>query len=189
VQGKYSRDETLTDLVGTYLAGNMISPLFQKLREEKGWVYSVSYMDMMFYDAGVAQFVCRTKADPSVIVSIVRTVLQHIQEIGQRGMDDEKFKEVQEYVTMRIESDKDDVFSWLTMAGEQMMHSDTIDELYPSWIQRVQRVTKQDVNQAASTLFDPKLLYLTIWIPSSYEQTVSTHLSDYLHVDATIQRL
>jgi predicted Zn-dependent peptidase len=186
-RGKSSKDEMVTDVLGSYLAGNMTSPLFQKLREEKGWVYSISYTDMMYYDAGFSQFVCRTKSDVNTILSIVTTILQDIRDIAEHGLSNETFLEARDFVTMRIQSDQDDVFSWVTMAGEQLLHRDKTDELYVSWLKRIRNVTQSDVQNAAKHLLSPQRMRLTVWIPSDQTDALMTRFKDRLHMNVDLQ--
>jgi predicted Zn-dependent peptidase len=168
--GKYSEDELITDFVGSYLAGTMISPLFQTLREEKGWVYSISYTDMMFRDVGLAQFVCSTR--PEVIAEVVQYVRREIQSVLDRGITNEQWKALQDFMVMRMKMEEDEMSSWINIVGEQILFLGNVRFTFHDWERQVRQMTQERVRDIARKLFHPDRMQLTVWVPNDSAESV-----------------
>lgn len=106
-------------IVNSCLGGGMTSKLFQKIREEKGWVYSIFSMLNTYTDFGVQMIYAAT--EPKLYQKVIAEIISEI-----RLMKNKKLK------TKDLEFFRRQVRGQLMMASEDLesrMHSLAINEM------------------------------------------------------------
>lgn len=140
-------------VVNACLGGGMTSRLYQKIREEKGWAYSVFSMLNTFTDNGALLIYAAT--DNKLCQSVVETIVSEIQNLKKNKI---KSQEIEFY--------KKQVRGQLLMASEDIenrMHSLAINEMVygeyrsvDSVISELEKVTEKTVNHHIQEWFDPQ---------------------------------
>lgn len=142
-------------IVNSYLGGGMTSKLFQNIREEKGWVYSIFSMLNTYTDFGVQLVYAAT--EPGLYQQVVEEILKEIQ-----LMRDNK-------LTLKdLDFFRRQVRGQLLIAGEDVesrMHSLAINEMVygqyrpiQSVIDEMERISLDGVNNYIDSYFDKKQL-------------------------------
>ncbi len=92
----YSRESLMQSIFTTVLGGNMSSRLFQKLREQKGLVYTVYAYPVRFIDTGGT--VVYASTIPEHRSDVERGIEKELDSIAKEGVKKEEFTDAREYI-------------------------------------------------------------------------------------------
>ena len=92
----YSRESLMQSIFTTVLGGNMSSRLFQKLREQKGLVYTIYAYPVRFIDTGGT--VVYASTIPEHRSDVERGIEKELDSIAKEGVKKEEFTDAREYI-------------------------------------------------------------------------------------------
>ena len=92
----YSRESLMQSIFTTVLGGNMSSRLFQKLREQKGLVYTVYAYPVRFIDTGGTVIYASTI--PQHREDVEKGIEKELDMIAKEGVKEEEFTDAREYI-------------------------------------------------------------------------------------------
>lgn len=157
--GLADQDRYDVEVLDAVLSG-MGGRIFKKLREENPFAYSTTFFNQMAYETGAMGVYIGT--DPRHVKDVDRVVRKEIADIRKNGFTDEEVENAKRYLVgthyTRMQTNS---------AMASAMCLDTIYGLKPNffkvWPERVQKVTKEQVNEAARKYLDVgKMLTLTV---------------------------
>ncbi len=92
----YSRESLMQSIFTTVLGGNMSSRLFQKLREQKGLVYTIYAYPVRFIDTGGT--VVYASTIPEHRSDVERGIEKELDSIAKEGVKKDEFINAREYI-------------------------------------------------------------------------------------------
>ena len=92
----YSRESLMQSIFTTVLGGNMSSRLFQKLREQKGLVYTVYAYPVRFIDTGGTVIYASTI--PQHREDVEKGIEKELDIVAKEGVKEEEFTDAREYI-------------------------------------------------------------------------------------------
>ncbi|MCC6137854.1 MAG: insulinase family protein [Bdellovibrionaceae bacterium] len=138
-------------IVNSCLGGGMTSKLFQNIREEKGWVYSIFSMLNTYTDFGVQMIYAATES--GLYKKVVEEILKELRQMKKKKL-----------TTKDLDFFRRQVRGQLLMAAEDLdsrMHSLAINEMVygeyrpvQSVIDEMKRIKLDGVNNYIDTYFD-----------------------------------
>ena len=146
------RDERryAADLLGSILGGGSSSRLWQKVREERGLVYSIGAGAVMFRDCGV--FSVSAAASPDHVEEITKIVVEELDSVVKGGIRDEELVLHKDQARAAILLSLEDSASRASaLAQSELVHERqiTVEETLAA----IDAVTVDDVRQLASDHF------------------------------------
>jgi len=97
INNNYKNDCTINILANT-IAGNMMSILFNELREKNGLVYFISNEYNIFNDFGILQFYCGTYNDIDSIKKTLQIIFNTLSNIKKNGIDKILINNIKEFL-------------------------------------------------------------------------------------------
>lgn len=141
-------------LLSHIFGGGMSSRLFQKIREEKGFCYSISSYSSAYSDTGVFSIYCATSSNK--FVDCVKAIFEEISLLKQKGFTQ---KELEDAKTNQIGS-----LLLSTESAEQKMMDMAIQEIYfqkyftvEDRIQAIESVSLEELNSFKDTIIGNKV--------------------------------
>jgi predicted Zn-dependent peptidase len=157
-------DRYVAYTLNTLLGGGVSSRLFQQVRENRGWVYSIYSVLSSFKDAGLFSVYAATSLETAF--KAIRLVLKEIKQVKQKGMGTAELNKAKGHMKgslmLNLESTnsrmsrlaKDEIYFGRYIPLEEILKG--IDQVTPGKIQRL-----------AEELFTPHDLTLTTLGPLS----------------------
>lgn len=146
-------------VLNTVLGGGMSSRLFQNIRERQGLAYSV-YSDLSTYsDTGCLSVYAGTSLESAR--KVVGSVLKEFRSLKDETVPDEELRRAKDHLKGSLMLSLESTSSRMSNLARQDMYFQrfyTLDEL----VERIEEVTAGEVLDIAQTLFDPKLIALTV---------------------------
>ncbi len=146
-------------VLNTVLGGGMSSRLFQNIRERQGLAYSV-YSDLSTYsDTGCLSVYAGTSLESAR--KVVGSVLKEFRSLKDETVPDEELRRAKDHLKGSLMLSLESTSSRMSNLARQDMYFQrfyTLDEL----VDRIEAVTAGEVLEIARTLFDPKLIALTV---------------------------
>ncbi|MGB9695063.1 MAG: M16 family metallopeptidase [Caldisericaceae bacterium] len=96
----FSDDNLMNSIFTTILGGNMSSRLFQKLREDKGLVYTIYSYPVKMTDAGATVIYASTM--PKYVNSVEQIILEELELVRKKGFLENEFSDAKNYITGSI---------------------------------------------------------------------------------------
>jgi predicted Zn-dependent peptidase len=149
-------------VLNTLLGRGMSSYLFQEIREKRGLAYSVYSYRPAYFDAG--QLVVYAGTDRESLEEVVRLIIRQFDTFRKVKIGQDELKRAQEQLKGNLLLSLESSDSWMTRLAQNEMY---FGEYIPieEVIQRIERVTSEEVNQLAQDLFREGLLCLTVLGP------------------------
>lgn len=140
-------------IVNALLGGGMTSRLYQNIREEKGWVYSVYSYLHNFTDAGLLMFYAATTKD--LYQTVYDEMLKEIMIVKDNGITSEELEGFKQQVKGQILLGADDI--------ENRMNSIAVNEMIfnkyrpvEEIISSIEAVSVDSVHRFLETYFKPE---------------------------------
>ncbi|MDB5254062.1 MAG: peptidase protein [Parcubacteria group bacterium] len=146
-------------ILSSILAGGMSSRLFQKLREEMGICYYVQAGSDEYTDHGY--FAISVGANANVIPEVVRVILAECAQLANVLVSNEDLKNTKEYMLghLYMALETTDSLANFYASQEAIKHA----VLTPKELEKeIRKVTAQDIQKVAKTLFQNKNLNLAV---------------------------
>ncbi|MDD4615674.1 MAG: pitrilysin family protein [Alphaproteobacteria bacterium] len=162
-------------ILSLILGGSASSRLFQKVREKRGLVYTISSAHAGFSDAGIFQIYAGT--DPQRLQELIPVVCNEVNDM-KKNVTAGELARAKAQVRADLLMGKESVMRRAEVVGNQILAYGK--PIPPEEIlQRLLSITQEDVKEAAQKLFSPKLI-LTALGPLE-------KLEDYKHISARLR--
>ena len=133
-------------LLSVILGENMSSRLFQKLREDRGYCYSVQTSTVTLEDAGA--FSLYAGLDPKNLKRAVQLILRELESICRKKPGKEELRQAQDYTIGQTLMGLESTTNQMMWMGESLLSYRHV--LDPTEIEhRIQGVTPEDVQRCA----------------------------------------
>lgn len=151
-------DRFALSLLSSVLGRNMSSRLFQKIREQKGLVYSIYTYPTFFKNAGI--FTCYAGTNVKNSQEVVDIILKEFQLIKEKGITAEELLRSKEQLkgnmVLGMESSSSRM-SWLAKSYYYYNEVKNLDEVF----KKIDRISADDVQRLANRFFISGSLQLT----------------------------
>ena len=140
------------------LGGGMSSRLFQKIREERSLAYSIFSYHSMYVETGLVAVYAGT--NPENTSSVLELIKEEIGLLLEKGITGEELDRAKGHIKGNLVLSLEDSGSRMTRLGKAEICQGEIlslDEL----LERIDRVSAEDVRQLAKDLFGPRKLVVT----------------------------
>lgn len=159
VPGLSNKDDAIYTLqaLNNILGGGLSSRLFQKIREEQALAYSIYSYHAGFVDCGILTVYAGTS--PENYETVVDEILREIAVFKQKGITAKELKRTKDQIRGNLLLGQENVSQRMSRLGKTELSFGrviTAEEV----IQRLDKVTEEDVNAAAARHFQPELFSL-----------------------------
>lgn len=156
-------------LLATILGGNMSSRLFQKIREERGLAYYVRTTAEANPDTGF--IVTLAGVDNKKISKTVSLILDEYKKVRDEGIKDEELRMAKDYMKGKILLSLEGSDEISSFYGVQELIEEEIVSPQEK-IERLEKVTSQDIKEAAQHIFKNEGLNLVQIGPKSFDSSI-----------------
>ncbi|MBF0551919.1 MAG: insulinase family protein [Deltaproteobacteria bacterium] len=163
-------------LLNTILGGNMSSRLFQTIREREGLAYSIYSFIAAYIDTGAIKIYAGV--NPDMVAKTVSLVLKEVKRLMENSIVPEELEEA-----------KDHIKAGLLLSAENMdarMNRLAKNEIcfgreftYDETIERIDRVTMDDLSELSARALDPHGFSMTVLGPID-EASLPNRIEDFL---------
>ena len=140
-------------ILAIILGGNMSSRMFLNVREDKGLCYSISTQSVGFSDIGM--FTTRAGVKLDMVLKAVEAIRYEYNSISQDGITDEELSDAKAFMAGRLDLSTEDTEDVAFYYGENTLMHKT-QESYEEKKQKINSVTKEEVNTLARELLQPE---------------------------------
>ncbi len=140
-------------VLNNILGGGMSSRLFQRIREERGLVYSVYTYPSSFVNSGM--FAIYAGLNPANVGTAMAIIREELDAMRQGSITEEEFTRAREQLKGSYILGLDGVSSRMSDMGKSLLLNNAIrteDEV----LAKIAAVTPQDVAEVARTIFDDR---------------------------------
>ena len=151
-------------MLSTILGGSMSSRLFQKIRENRGWAYSVYSYASFYKYAGL--FTVYAGINKTKLIPALRLILKEFQRLMDTPVGAKELRKVKEQLKGNLILSLEKSSSWMNWMGRSSIYFDrilTVDEI----IDRIESVTVQDLQRIAQEVFQSQRMAVTAIGPLS----------------------
>ncbi|RKD34486.1 M16 family metallopeptidase [Thermohalobacter berrensis] len=170
------RDELYSLLIlNNVFGGSMSSRLFQKIREEKGLVYSIYSYPSSYKDTGI--FTIYAGLNPNQITNVSRLIINEIKDIKVNKLRKEEIKKAKEQLKGNFILGLESTSSRMSSIGKSELLLGKIHSP-KEIINRIDSITYDDINNIIQKVFDFKKLNLAFVGNIENEESVKKRLKN-----------
>ncbi len=140
-------------LLNNILGGGMSSRLFQRIREERGLVYSVYTYPASYVDSGM--FALYAGLNPSNVDEVMNIVREELESLRQGRVTEEEFVRAREQLKGGYVLGLDGISSRMADMGKSLLLSGAI-RTEEEVLNKINAVKPEDVTAVAQYIFDSK---------------------------------
>jgi len=145
-------------LLSTILGGGMSSRLFQEVRENRGWAYSIYSSPSSYQNEGL--FTIYAGTSPENVTKVVETILKELKTIKEISVDHAELNRVKNHIKGSIILGMESTSNRMSrLAKEEIYFGRNFSTGEVS--REINRVTSKQIQTLANTLFTSKTLTLT----------------------------
>jgi len=144
-------------LLATLLGGSMSSRLFQKIREEKGWAYSVYAYVSFYMQSGL--FTIYAGVNKDHFLPSFKVMLDEFKTVQDKVISATELRKVKEQLKGNLILSLERSASWMNWIGRSIIYFDrvqTVEEV----IENIEAVTANDLQSIAQQILNPDMLAL-----------------------------
>ncbi len=145
----YSRESLMQSIFTTVLGGNMSSRLFQKLREQKGLVYTIYAYPVRFIDTGGTVIYASTI--PEHRSDVERGIEKELDSIAKEGVKKDEFIDAREYILGSVLLGLESLSSRMQRNGAQGLFLNKIRKI-STLMEEIESVKYGEFNAFAKSL-------------------------------------
>ena len=149
-------------ILNTILGGGMSSRLFQEIREKRGLAYSVYSFVSTFLDSGIIGIYVGT-GDKSV-PNILKIILKEIKRMGENSLRPKELQAAKEQLKGSLLMSLENTDSRMNRLAKSEIYYHRFVKT-EEIIQKIEKVTADEVIHLAEQLFQPQSLSLTVLGP------------------------
>jgi len=154
-------------LLNTILGGNMSSRLFQEIRERRGLAYSIYSFVNSYFDTGM--FGVYAGVDPARTAECVDLILEEIMKTASQRMKESEIINAKEYTKGNLLLSAESVDNHMVRLAQTDIHFGRYIPMQEV-IDNIQRVTTDDIFNAAKSLFEANAFTLTVLGPVDHKR-------------------
>lgn len=150
------KDSAALDVLATIFGGNSSSRLYQKVREERGLVYTISFWSQNYSESG---YLCGYAGlDPEYLDEVKEIILNEIEDFKNNVVNDEELNLAKRYIegTTRISMEKKSVYNDFIAFKELFDYNDDLED----YINRINNVKKEDIIEVANKYLNKENLVM-----------------------------
>jgi predicted Zn-dependent peptidase len=139
-------------IINNAFGGGMSSRLFQKIREDKGLVYSIYSYPSTYHHAGVFSIFASMNANN--FKKVYDLILKEMEEVHSKGLAKEEIDKFKEQLRINVLMDLDSISSRMSTIGKSMLLFNkvyTVEEI----LQTIDNLTYDEINDLAKKIINP----------------------------------
>jgi predicted Zn-dependent peptidase len=158
------------ELLHVVLGGNMSSRLFYEVREKRGLAYEIGSHIKRYHDTGA--FVVYAGCDAPKVPTAVRTIVAELRRMKRELVRPAELQRAKEFYRGQLLMGLEDTGEHMLWIGEHVMTVGRVSNP-DDVIAAINRVTPQQIREAARRLFDAARMYLAVIGPIEERHTAS----------------
>lgn len=156
------------ELLHVILGANMSSRLFREVREKRSLVYEIGTHIKRYQDTGA--FVIYAGCDTVKLTTTVRTVMTELGRIKRERIAARELQQAKDFYSGQLTMGLEDTMDHMLWMGEQAVTIGRVGTPQQV-IKEIERVTAQQVREAARLLFRAPRMFLAVLGPVPANQT------------------
>ena len=161
-------------LMNTLLGGNMSSRLFQEIRERRGLAYSVYSFASSFEDSGM--FGIYAGVAPDKVTDTIRPILKELVRLRTEPVDPAELQDAKEYTKGGLLLATESNENQMVRLAQNEIHFGRYTPM-KEILERIDKITPEDLIRLAEDLFEPGQLAMTILGPVKNRETFADVLA------------
>lgn len=161
--GKEHPDEFALEILSVLLGGNMSSRLFNEVREERGLAYDIGCSVRKYHETGA--FVVSAGVDNHKAIEAVEVILRELQRTVNEPVGEAELRRSKEFYLGQMDLGLENSMNTMLWAGESVMNLGRVRSPQEV-IAAVEKVTAEDIQRVAKTIFTTKSLTLAVVGPA-----------------------
>lgn len=155
----YRNDDRFTfSILSSVLGGSMSSRLFQKVREQKGLVYSIYSYPTFYREGGL--FTVYVGTQLKAAQEVLDIILQEVRNIKNTGITQEELSRAKEQLKGQMVLNMEDTSSRMSWLLKSQYYYDKVNEV-EEVMAKIDMVTADDVQRSANEFFITEDIQLT----------------------------
>lgn len=160
----FGRDEdrqkrAVRSLMASILGGYSSSKLFTEIREKRGLCYHIGSGVDIFDETGF--FGIASGLDVSKIPEALEVIFKILREIKEKGFDKKEIQMGKDNAIGRLRLGLESTNGWVSNIADQALYEKDI-ELPDKKVERIKKITNQDIKKMARGIFRPENLNMVI---------------------------
>ncbi|AIS52473.1 peptidase M16 domain-containing protein [Thermoanaerobacter kivui] len=146
-------------IINNAFGGGMSSRLFQKIREDKGLVYSIYSYPSTYVHAGV--FSIFSSMTPNNLRKVYDLILEEINDINANGFTKTEIDKFREQLRINILMDLDSISSRMSSMGKSVLLFNrvySVEEI----LETIDRLTYEEINELAKEIINPTEMSIAV---------------------------
>jgi zinc protease len=152
-------DYLVTRALNTVLGGGTSSRLFQNLREDKGYTYGAN--SSFGSDKLIASFTAYADVKQTATDSAITEMIHEIRNLAENGVTEKELDIAKATIGGSFGRSLEQPSTIASFAINAERYG-LADDFYTSYLQRLNAITVEDVNEAARKYLKPENLYITV---------------------------
>lgn len=157
--GSLDKDHFVHKLLAIMLGGNMSSRMFLRIREAKGLCYYISTDTDNYLDAGALS--TRAGVDQSRLDEAITDIAHEYMLAAKEGFEQSELDRAKSFLKGKIILSLEDSEERAHFYGKQQLLYPFVRDI-PQYMEEVEKVTKDQVDDLAKRLLDPSKLRLVV---------------------------
>ena len=149
------------ELLGTILAGNMMSRLFTELREKKGLVYNVKFNMDIYHDSSIFCISLSTFNNIKKISEVIEIVLDQMKLIKNTPVSSNELKICKDFMIGTWKMTLNDTNEITDFFGVRYLLTNKIISI-DQYINLIKNVSATDITKIANIIFNENMLNLAV---------------------------
>ncbi|MDD3803985.1 MAG: pitrilysin family protein [bacterium] len=154
-----SEDRYALMMLTSILGAGMSSRLFRILREKNGLVYTVYSFTEFFKESGVAGLYCA--CNEKNLSKTMKIIKSQFDDIRRNGVSDEEMEKVKNQLLTNLAMSYDSLSGRMSLLARSILYNDDVI-LFDDLLSRFERVTKEEIREAAEKYFDYKSFNVSV---------------------------
>ncbi len=147
------------ELLHVVLGGNMSSRLFREVREKRGLVYEIGTHVKRYQDTGA--FVVYAGCDAAKLETVLETVLTELARLKRERVTPRELQRAKDFYGGQLLMSLEDTLEQMLWIGEQTVTVGRVSRPQ-ELVRAMERVTPQQIQQAARRLFVSERMFLAV---------------------------
>ena len=161
-------------ILNTVFGGNMSSRLFQNLREQRGLAYSVYSFMSSYIDTGMAG--TYTGVNPEKAKESIELILKEMNQLKEARIDKSELRDAKEYIKGNLFLASESIDNQMVRLAQSEINFNKHIPL-ETVVEKIERVTADDVLELTKVLFQPEHMSLTLLGPTAEKDSFEDILS------------
>ncbi len=163
-------DRYILGVLNVILGGNMSSRLFNEVREKRGLAYEIHSSLSPFHDTGA--FVISAGVDNRKVARTIQVILKELNKVKSRPVPRNELRRAKDFASGQLLLALEDTSNYMHWLGENRLclgRVPSVEEV----LEKVNRVTADDLQRIANQLFSNDNLNLALIGPLKEEKEIS----------------